>query len=238
MPDDPTEERIEIHWIYVPADYFEEKTVLNCDGYSVEIEDGHITARMSAEFFDKRPDLPSSIRKELDSHFQSAQPIRRKVFEIDGGGFTRIWPDGRRNSTLAVHRAELALVSDQVDLVQTDNSGVVVGDTRRDRIEATKNLAQLAARHASNPTVRKMLNGFDRSVREPEIELVRLYEVGEALAEAFGGRKAAAGDALGISYSRFEALTNDSRLKQGRHSGQQLEPQVRQAVPSLMKSGR
>ncbi|MBE0713160.1 MAG: hypothetical protein IH583_12340, partial [Candidatus Aminicenantes bacterium] len=186
MPDDPTEETVEIQWVYTPAEYFDEKIKRNCEGYTVEIDDGRITARMKAEFFDVRPDLLSLIRRELESYFQSAQPIRRKAFEIDGGGFTRIWPDGRENTTLAVHRSEQVMVSDQPDLVQMDNTGAVVGDTRRDRIEATRKLAELSVRHASNPTVRRMLDSFDRSVREPEIELVRLYEVWEALAEAFG----------------------------------------------------
>lgn len=225
MPDGPTEERIDIHWIYTPADFFEEKIVLNCDGYSFEIEDGHITARMSAEFFTDHPDLPDLLRHKLDLYFRGAQLIRHRVFEIDGGAYERVWPDGRRNTTLVVHRAEQVMVSDQPDLVQMDNRSVVVGDSRRDRIEATKNLAQLAVRHASNPTVKKMLASFNKSVREPEIELMRLYEVWEALAEAFGGQKAAARDALGISYSRLEALANDRHLKQGRHTGQHLGPQ-------------
>ncbi|MGB8957950.1 MAG: hypothetical protein WCC00_02940 [Candidatus Aminicenantales bacterium] len=222
MTNNADELKVEIRWVYVPAEFFEEKIVCEYDSYSVEIEGGQITARMSAAFFDSQPGLPGSLRQNLNSYFLGAQPIRRRVFEIHGGAVDRLWPDGRRDTTLVVQDVVLAHVLDQVDLIQTDDKGVVVGDTKRDRIEATKHLAELSARYyLADPTLRKLLDSFDASVRYPGNELIYLYEIWDALQTKFRrnkkGRKA-----LGISRSDRSWLTNLANkepLNQGRHRG-------------------
>ena len=221
MPDNPTGETVELHWVYLPADFFEEKIVRDCESYSIEIEGGHITARISAEFFDTHLDLPSLLRRDLNSYFLGAQLIRRKVFEIDDGAVDRLWPDGRKNTTLAVQCAHQLMLSDQVDLVQLASKGAVVGDTRRDRIEATKNLAQLSVLHASDPTAHRMLESHAASIATLGEELVYLYEIWDALKANFQRRENAR-SVLNISpetLTRFDDLTCNLPLRQGRHRG-------------------
>jgi hypothetical protein len=157
----------------------------------------------------------------LDLYFRGAQLIRRRVFDIDGGGYERVWPDGRRNTTLVVHCIEQGQVSDQPDLVQLNSKGEVVGDTRRDRIKATINLSQLSVYHGSDPTARRMLESFDAAIRYPGNELVYLYEIWDALQTKFRGNKKGL-KALGISRpnrSRLTNLANREPLNQGRHRG-------------------
>jgi hypothetical protein len=107
------------------------------------------------------------------------------------------------------------------DTITTDEKGVVIHDSRRERIEATKNLAELSVRHGANPTARRMLESFDAAIRYPGNELVYLYEVWDALQTKFRrnkkGRKA-----LGISRpdrSWLTNLANKEPLNQGRHRG-------------------
>lgn len=225
MPDNPAEETVEIQWVYTPADFFEEKIVCDYGDYLVEIEGGRVTAGMSAVFFDSHPDLPGSLSRKLNSYFLGAQPILRKVFEVNGGAVSRLWPDGRKDTTLVAQGAVQVQVSTHADLVVMDDKGVVVGDTRRDRIEATKNLAQLSVRHASDPTARRILESFDASIRYPGNELVYLYEIWDALQTKFRGEKKAR-RTLGISKSdrsRITNLANKEPLSQGRHRGQFAE---------------
>jgi len=223
MPNNANEVKVEIHWVYVPAGFFEEKIVCEHESYSVEIEEGHITARMSAAFFDSQPGLPASLKQKLNSYFLGAQPIRRKVFEIHGGAFDHLWPDGRRDTTLAVEGVVAqAQVSNHVDLVVMDDKGAVIHDTRRDRIEATKHLAELSAQYyMADQTLHKMLDSFDASIRYPGNELVYLYEIWDALQEKFRKKKHAR-KALGVlnsDRSRITKLANKEPLNQGRHRG-------------------
>jgi len=225
MSKDTAEQYIQIEWHYTPPSYFEDKLILERDGYSIEISDGHITAKTTADLFDSRPGLRDSMTQELNDYFLGAQPIRRQAFEIHGGAIIRIWPDGRKDTTIVAQSAVIKMTAGHVDLVYTDQEGRA-HDTRRDRIDATKSLAERSARHAdTDRTARKMLDSFDAAVRDPENELVHLYEVWEALALKFQGESAAR-HALGISSSvrsKFGRLANDEPLNQGRHRGRHTD---------------
>ena len=237
MPDDPVEETVEIQWIYTPADFFDGKIERDCKSYSVEIEDGHATARMSAAFYRPGRDFQHALADELRRYFYLWQLDRRRVFEIRGPSVRRIHPDGTSDITIVVDSVVGVSEVGTPNLISTDANGVV-HDARREHFEAMKQLVELRLRHASDPTARKMLERYDRAVRQPENELWRLYEVGETVAQAFGRNKKKAADALGISYSRLEALANDNRLKQGRHVGQNVGPQRDATIEELDEARR
>jgi len=226
MANSTTEIKIEIEWNYTPTSYFEEQIIWEREGYSIEIKDGHITARMNADVFDSQPGFRDSLTRTLKYYFLGAQLIRQQAFEIhSGGAINRMWPDGRRDTALVIQSAEQIITAENVDLVSQDDKGVV-HDTRRDRIDTTKNLAELSARHSTTDrTARKMLHSFDAAVRDPENELVYLYEVWDALQTKFRGEKNAR-KALGIcrsARSRLTHLANNEPLNQGRHRGSQVD---------------
>jgi hypothetical protein len=213
-------DNIELEWHYTPQSYFEERVVLEREGYSIEINAGRITAKMTADVFESQPSLDDSLSKQLNDYFLGAQPIRRQPFEIQGGAITRVRPDGRRDTTIGLGTASMNIKGGHVDLVYTDQEGRV-HDTRRDRIDAAKTLAERSVRHATDQTAHKMLGSFDAAVRDPDNELVHLYEVWDALREKFGDDTSVK-EALGISSSarsRLGQLANDEPLNQGRHRG-------------------
>jgi hypothetical protein len=125
------------------------------------------------------------------------------------------------------------------DLVYTDQEGRV-HDTRRDRIDTTKSLAERSARHAATDrTARKMLHSFDGAVRDPENELVYLYEVWDALQTKFRGEKKAR-EALSIAKSarsRLTSLADTEQLNQGRHRGSHSDS-LRNATTDELEEAR
>lgn len=151
-----------------------------------------------------------------------ALPARRRPFEIQVGGFDRIWPDGRRDVTLEVQSAFHAIASADTDFVYRGADGKIIHDSRQSRIEATRSLAELSTRCAlRDPTTQKMLESFDGAVRYPEYELVYLYEIWEALLDRLHDTKTAL-DILKISpdnLDRLYDLTCNLPLRQGRHRG-------------------
>jgi len=109
-----------------------------------------------------------------------------------------------------------------VDFRITDKDGNIIADSKRDRIERKKSLADLVSAHrASDGLLAAMLRSYAESVRDPNNELVHLYEIRDALAVKFRGEKPARA-ALAITesqWSRLGQLSNSEPLRQGRHRG-------------------
>ena len=214
--------KIECEWSYTPPDYFEERIVWNRENCVVDIADGRILAKMNADFFDANIGLRDLLTQELNNYFRGALPIRRRAFEIHAGSINRIWPDGRRDTTLEVQPGFHTITGMNVDLIHTSANGKVIHDSRRSRIEATKTLAELASRYApADPTVGRILDSFDAAVRYPGSVFVYLYEIWEALQTKFRGDKKAR-RALSIqkkTRSRLTNFANKEPLNQGRHRG-------------------
>lgn len=125
------------------------------------------------------------------------------------------------------------------DLIYTDNKGVV-HNTRQNRIDSTRKLAELSARYASTDnTARKILDSYYKSLKEPENELIYLYEIWDALKVAYGDQKKAR-KVLGIKDSDRRKLTNLSNsepLNQGRHRGE-FAGKLRDATSEELENAR
>ena len=220
MPDNPTEETVEIQWVYTPADFFDGKIERDCGDYTVEIEDGHATAHMSAAFYKPGRDFQHALAEELRSYFYLWQLDRRRVFEIRGPSVRRIHPDGTRDITIVLDSVVCTSEVGTPNLISTDADGVV-HDARRERFEAMKQLAEVRLRRASDPTAHRMLESHAGSIATPGEELVYLYEIWDALKEKFRGR----GNPLSVldispeTKTKFDELTCDLPLRQGRHRG-------------------
>ncbi len=133
----------------------------------------------------------------------------------------RIHPDGRKDVTVFADPCVMKMMSGNVDLVQKDKDGNIIIDSRRDRIEKKRELAQLARLYSSNIVAASLLASYQAAVNDPENELVHLYEIRDALSKLFKG-EVPARKALGLGVSewrRLGQLANDEPLKQGRHRG-------------------
>jgi len=222
MPDDPADETVEIQWVYTPADFFFGKIECAFGDYSVEIERGHVTARMSAIFYKPGIDFRRALTEMLRNYFFVWQLDKLVAFEIHEGGVNRVLPDGRINSTLAVNNCSHGQISDNVDLVQMHRTGAIVPNTQREeRFDAMRKLADFRLRHASDPTTRRMLKSHGDSIAKPEQKLFCLYEIWDALMEYFEGGKNAQ-RILNIpqkDLDTFNEITCERQLRQGRHRG-------------------
>lgn len=214
-------QEIEIEWNYTPLGYFEDKILLEQNGYTIEINAGYITAKMTADFFDSRPGFRDSLSEELKRYFLGLQIVYRKAFDIQGGVIIRKGPDGRRDVTLVVHSMVHKHTMSNVDLVYTDSYGVVY-DTRKTRIHTAHDIGKLSARYASDDqTARKILDSFNTSLRDPQNVLIHLWEIWDALQKNFGDRNRTE-SVLKLpsnARARLGKLANEVPLNQGRHRG-------------------
>ena len=108
-----------------------------------------------------------------------------------------------------------------MDFRATDNDGNVVADSKRDRIERKKCVAELVSAHRADTPLAAMLRSYQAGIRDPNNELVHLYEIRETLSIRFGDERLARA-ALSVTraqWSRLGQLCNDKPSRQGRHRG-------------------
>lgn len=237
MSDSPAEDRIEIYWVYKPSDFFDEKIELPRRDYTLYLEDGRVTAKLSAAVYEPGKHLRQALTLELENYFRFWQLQTRRTFELHKGGVDRIHADGTRESTLAVHSVKVTLEVVAADVVIVDPDGTV-HDARKEQFEARKKLVEAQLSLSSDADIRRMLESYDCSITTPSEELVYLYEIWDAVMDKFKGGPAAEG-ALGISHGtieRFNELTCNLPLRQGRHRGR--HDVLRGATPGELDEAR
>jgi hypothetical protein len=211
-----------LEWRFSPPDYFEAPIAIARDDYTLTIADGKAEARIDCATYDANPLMRQALHDELSDRFLGVQLLSHRAYELSRSTMTRVHPDGRRDIFVEPEPARIVLTAHPVDLQIRDKNGNIIADSKRDRIERKKSLADLvSAYRASDETLASLLRSHNAAVRDPNNELVHLYEIRDALSVKFGGEKTLR-TALGISssnWSRFGELCNVKPLRQGRHRG-------------------
>jgi hypothetical protein len=211
-----------LEWQFSPPDYFEEPINISRHDYRMTITDGKVEARIDSAIYDADPSLRQALHDSLNDRFLSVQLLSHRAYELSRSTMVRVHPDGRRDIYLDCEPGRLVLSGGTVDFQVIDKDGNVVVDSKRARIERKKSLAELVSTYrATDGLLSSLLRSYDAGVRDPDNELVHLYEIREALSAKFGGESAVR-SALGISsfvWSRLGQLCNNEPLRQGRHRG-------------------
>lgn len=211
-----------LEWNFTPADYFEEAVEILRSDYAMNIADGKAEAKIESSMFDSDPSIRQALHDSLNDRFLGVQLLNHRPYELSKSTIARLHPDGRRDISIELE-SECIVVSDGcLDFRVTDKDGNVISDSKHDRIERKKNLAELVSTHrASDSLLSSMLLSYDAGVRDPNNELVHLYEIRDALSSKFGGESAARAtlSITATQWSRLGQLCNDEPLRQGRHRG-------------------
>jgi hypothetical protein len=213
-----------LDWHFSPPDFFEETITISRNDYTMVIENGKVEARTTAAAYDANASMRNELHEALNDRFRGGQLLSHMAYELSKPRVTKLHPDGHKDIFMELEGAQLKLTGGTVDFQVTDQHGNVVSDSRRDRIEKKKNLAELVSAYRSSDAVLSaLLKSCGAAVRDPDNELVHLYEIREALCKRFGNEHAAR-SALGVSssWSRFRQLCNDEALRQGRHRGKNV----------------
>jgi hypothetical protein len=211
-----------LEWQFSPPDYFEEAIEVSCHTYSMTIADGKVEAKVEPAIYDANPSMPQLLQDSLNGRFLGVQLLTHRPYELSRSTITRVREDGRRDIFIELTSGIILTSVGSVDIRVTDKDVNIISDSKRDRIEKKKNLAELVATHLpSDVTLAALLRSHDAGVRNPNNELVHLYEIRDALSVKFGG-KSGARAALAITTSQWNhlgQLCNDKLLSQGRHRG-------------------
>jgi hypothetical protein len=211
-----------LEWTFTPPNYFEEAIEVRRNDYVMTIADGKAEARIDADVFDRDSSIRQALHNGLNDRFLAAQLLTHQPYTLSKSSMVLVDPDGKRNIFLEMESIVCRALVFAPDLILTDKDGNVVKDTRRDRIEKKKTVAELIQQHrVIDALLDSVLKSYQASVKDPDNELVHLYEIRDALVKKFGDSSALR-TKLGITrneWSRFAQLANDEPLRQGRHRG-------------------
>jgi hypothetical protein len=211
-----------LEWKFAPLHYFEEPITIIRNDYTMTIADGVVTANIDGPVYESDPSIRQRLHNDLNDRFLGVQLLTHQAFELSKATITRVHPDGRRDIFIELEPARLIITGGSVDFLITDKDGNVISDSRKARVERKKDFAELIAKHRpTNPLLNCMLNSYHAAVRDPNNELVYLYEIRDAVSSQFGD-EANARKILDVSssqWSRMGLLCNNEPLRQGRHRG-------------------
>ena len=219
---DNMEDIVVLEWKFSPPDYFEEPIHIKRDDYVMTISNGTVEARIRPEIYDKDQSMRGRLHSSLNDRFLGVQLFSHKPYELSKASMYRLHPDGRKDITIFAESGVFKMTVGEVDFILKDKDGNVISDSRQERIQKKRELAELAEKYRQkDPFVASILRSYNGAVNDPDNELVHLYEIRDAIAKHFRGESAAI-SALGITrtqWSRLRKLANDEPLKQGRHRG-------------------
>ncbi len=228
-----------INWSFTPTDFFEEPFTSECDGILVQVSHGEITAELDRDRYERSPEIYQLLSEYIQSLFEGVRLLSHKDFDICEGGTEKDRPGGKKDIVLRIKPARLMLRAYPPDIKVSDAQGNVISDTRQDRIEAQRESAQLVvSKRGSDDTFDAIIESYANAVKDPDNELVHLYEIRDALTSRFGAAGRAISE-LGISrrkWKRLGSLANEP-LNQGRHRGKLLSG-LRDATPEELDEAR
>ena len=211
-----------LEWKFSPSDYFEETIEISRQDYTMTIADGQAHAKIDSAIYEADPAMRQRFHDALNDRFLGVQLLTYRAYELSRSTMTRVHPDCRRDIFIEPEPAQIVVSGGTAYTQITDKDGNVIADSKRDRIEKKKSLAELVSSHrATDSLLASLLKSHAAAVRDPNNELVHLYEIRDALSMNFGGKNTTRTvlDIGKTQWSHFGQLCNDEPLRQGRHRG-------------------
>jgi hypothetical protein len=213
---------VQLEWKYTPETYLEEPISISFEGGDLDIKDGVAIAKIDPAVFHSNSSMWEDLTRQIESRLHAVQIMTHKDFDLSKPSRTDLREDGKKNHFLKIESCVMTMSIGTIDLIVKDKYGNVVSDTKRERLNKQNKFASLVDKHRnSDATLDQMLKSYQKSVKDPDDELVHLYEIRDSLSERFGSKKIAI-KKLGITNDEWDEigkLANTLPLKQGRHRG-------------------
>jgi len=131
-------------WTFSPPDYFEVPIKIVRDDYALTIGNGKAEARLDSAAYEANPSIRQTIHEGLNDRFLGVQLLTHRAYELSRSTMTRVHPDGRKDVFLEVE-GRIVITTATVDLQVRNKDGNIIADSKRDRIEKKRSLAELVS---------------------------------------------------------------------------------------------
>lgn len=213
---------VQLEWKYSPEYYLEEPILISFEEGDLEIKVGVAIANTDPNLYHSNSSLREELTRQIENRLHAVQIMTHKDFELSKPSRTDIREDGKKNHFVELESCVMTTSFGTIDLVVKDKDGNVVSDTKKERLDRQSLFSTLVDKYRkSDATLDQLLKSYQKSVKDPDNELVHLYEIRDSLSERFGSKSNAIYK-LGITSNEWDEigkLANSLPLKQGRHRG-------------------
>lgn len=217
-----TEIEVHLEWKYSPKNYIEEPIQISSEGFELSISDGVALAKINPSFYEENTKIKETLTGLVESRLLAVQIMSHRDFILSKPSRSDLREDGSKNIFLEVDPIVIKMSIEPVDLVIRDKDGNIVSDSKRDRLKKQKWFAEVVDKHRNTDiTLDHMLKSYQNAAKNPDNELVHLYEIRDALSSRFGKKKNAI-KKLRITNKEWDIIgdiANSQPLKEGRHRG-------------------
>lgn len=216
---------IQLEWKYLPENYLEESISFTFKNCTLEIGSGIALAKVTPSLFHSDNSLRDTLTKKIQNRLAAIQMLSHKDYELSDATRMDIREDGSKNIYIELHSAVMTLSGGTLDLIHTDKHGNVITDTKRERLDRQNKIASLIEKYrGSDVVLDQMLKSYDKSVKDPDDELVHLYEIRDALSKKFRTDNNAIKqlDIKKDEWKQIGKFANVLPLNQGRHRGEHI----------------
>ena len=234
---------VQLEWSYSPKNYIEEPIQISCEGFELSISDGVALAKITPSFYAENPRIKETLTGLVESRLLAIQIMLHRDFTLSKPSRSDLRDDGNKNIFLEVDPIVIKTSVGPVDLVIRDKDGNIVSDSKRDRLKKQKWFAEVVDKYRdADSALDHMLKSYQNAVKDPDNELVHLYEIRDALSSRFGKKKNAI-KKLRITNKEWNIigdLSNSQPLKEGRHRGKSagaIRPAENNELETARKAG-
>jgi hypothetical protein len=216
-------DKIVLEWMYKPENYVEEPCQIQGVDYVIDIGNGKAKVILDSkhENYDSRRIITKQILSDIAIVLSSIEVITHKPYKLYKSLEVKCNSDGTRDLIISsLHIVSRASVSLDVLIKQ---NGVVIHDSRQERLDEMRKFIELNRKHIADPTLKAIMQSHHTAFNDPDNEFLHLYEIRDALINRFSSKKNAL-KKLKISDSEWGKLgdlanTENHPVKQSRHRG-------------------
>lgn len=223
-----------LDWPFESQGYIQSSIETKIEGRKIIIENGKITLELKEDDTDDKGSCSPQFLNELDLQIKSCVNILQvhanRKFTLNKYSLYTSFEEGNLNVNVFPDTLIIKLSSEEPDLIITDNHGNEVANTKKDRLESIlQSLRLYSANGIKDNTLGFILESYNRSLNDPTLSIVALYDIRDALTIKFKKEDAVKKE-LKISkktWQRLGEIANELPLLQSRHSGKKFNKPLR-----------
>lgn len=228
------------NWTYKPKDFFTDSIFVEEADYIISIKDGKVELIVEAADDDEVSDTHSKYEYLIESFFMRALLNKRMDYELKVSTLKSKNDDGSSTIYMKMNPIKVSLTTSIVKLGILDEDGnEIIDDEEYKKRKQYELLEKLQKALNKTELLKGLFDSYKNSIKDPENELVHLYEIRDGLHRYFGSNSNSI-SALGMTAKEWNdlgRLCNGLPLNEGRHRGLYLD-QLRDATKEEMKIAR
>lgn len=231
-------DKVLIEWTYMPKSFLEDTHELGfCDNI-IHFKHGLITLEMNEKMIKLHHDLISDAEEIIKKYLDGISIQSHCIYKLSRKATKYLDENGQiKKLSVGIISVGSGSSAGNLDIQITEKGGTIRYDSKKERIAKNKFWGKLTSDVKAEDQV--LLRMYSNAIKEPENELIHLFEILEYISEKFGGRDKARKklSILKSDINTFATIVNDPHIKEGRHRGKKAD-KLRRASPEELKFAR